>query len=414
MVKICFLATLGGTIIGIPAYMKLARRFDLVDEPEWGKIHTTPTSTMGGLTFLLVSVVVSLAFTDFFIKNPGFLIGLLLVAALGFLDDLGKLPRYRKIKPLWTLLAVGMVMALDGLNIPYLFSPLSGDIVPLAWGGPILVLFLVFCKINSVNFIDGIDGLAAGLGVIGLSFIGGLSFATGQWSLGAISMIFLGSVLGFLFYNFPRASIFMGDVGSLSLGFVLAVLAIRMTYPMSETGMISLMTPVYVLGLTTIDTIQVVMVRVVNRENIFRADTKHLHHKLMRAGLSERETTLTLYGLALFLAGLGVGIAGTSLLVQFWLFVGLFFAISGTIHWLGRIDNIVPEEISLDKKEPLGQILLKIGALEKRQLEKALKLKEDGEKDKMIGELLKEQGAITEEDLHRALLIQSRLQVDER
>lgn len=414
MVKLYYFAAVVGTILGIPAYMRLARKYDLVDEPEWGKIHSTPTSTMGGLAFLFVSVAVGLFFTDFFATNPGFLLGLLLVALLGILDDLDKLPRYRQIKPVWTLVAVGLVIGLDRLNIPYLFSPLSGNIVDLAWGGPLLVLFFVFCKTNSFNFIDGIDGLAAGIGVIVLSFIGGLSFATGQPMLGSISLIFLGSVLGFLLYNYPPASIFMGDVGSLSLGFIIGVLAIKMTFPLTETGLISLMTPVYILGLTTIDTVQVVIKRAINGENIFRADTKHLHHQLLRAGLSEERTTQTLYGIAISLGLLGVGIARFSLVLQFWLFVGLFFFISGVMHWLGNVKEVNLSYNSSEDKTLLGKILLELGAVTEPELQRAVELKDNGERDKPLGEILKEEGAVSEEELRQAILIQSRLQVDER
>ena len=414
MVELYFFVTLVGTILCIPVYMRIADKFGLIDKPEWGKIHSKSTSTMGGLAFLFTAVTIGLVFTDFFSRNPGFLIGLGLIALLGTLDDLRKLPTYRKLKPLWTVLAVGIVVGLDGLNIPYLFSPLSGEVVSLAWGGPLLVLFLVFCKTNSVNFIDGIDGLAAGTTAIVLSFIAGISFATGQIELANISLIFLGSILGFLIFNYPPASIFMGDVGSLSLGFIIGVFAIMMTFPLSESGLISLMTPVYILGLTTIDTVQVVIARLINRENIFRADTKHLHHKLMRAGLSEKETTLTMYGITLFLGGLGLALASTSLVLQFWLFVGIFFAISGGLHWMALSERKYLSVFSEKDKKPLGNILLEIEAIERKELQRALSLKNNGGSDKPIGKILKEEGAIGEDELREALLIQSRMQVDER
>jgi UDP-GlcNAc:undecaprenyl-phosphate GlcNAc-1-phosphate transferase len=293
---------------------RLALWWKIIDKPnEVRKIHKKPTPLLGGLAIFL-SFFGVLAYYVFFtdkilgveivVKN---LIGVFLGGALlmigGFLDDKFKLaPKYQII---WPTLATIIVVA-SGVGITQITNPLGGLLhldtwqrIIFWWNGipyKITILADLFTFVwlmgmmYTTKFLDGLDGLVSGVSTIGaiIIFFVSLMAEVAQPGTAMISIIFAGACAGFLVWNFNPAKIFIGEGGSLFTGFILGVLSII------AGGKIA--TTLLIMGLPILDAAIVIIRRIVkNRRGLFSADQKHLHFRLLDAGLSHRQTVLSLY-----------------------------------------------------------------------------------------------------------------------
>jgi UDP-GlcNAc:undecaprenyl-phosphate GlcNAc-1-phosphate transferase len=245
-----------------------------------------------------------------------FIIAASALVVLGCIDDYRNLGW--KIKLLATLISISIIVFMGGVTIRDL--GLYGmnrratlDILSI----PFTYLCIIGVT-NAINLIDGLNGLAGGIAMIAFFFLGIGGFMAGEQTLTFICFAFTGALLGFLFYNFPRARIFMGDSGSLPLGFSLAVLSILLTqgnsplYPLqpilteadlflaalSENPVLQPMFPVLVLILPIFDTVRVMSVRMFQRKNPFHADKTHLHHLFIRKGYSPVITVIIFWALS--------------------------------------------------------------------------------------------------------------------
>jgi UDP-GlcNAc:undecaprenyl-phosphate GlcNAc-1-phosphate transferase len=164
----------------------------------------------------------------------------------------------------------------------------------------ILTIFWITALMNAVNLIDGLDGLAAGISAIAAAAFLILGLMQGQIAAALLSAAVLGASIGFLPYNFHPAKIFLGDAGSLLLGYVLATISI--VGPFKTTTALTVVLPILILGLPLFDTSWAILRRTVAGRKVYEADTGHVHHQLHRRGLSHRATVLTLYGISAVLA----------------------------------------------------------------------------------------------------------------
>ncbi|NLC10635.1 MAG: undecaprenyl/decaprenyl-phosphate alpha-N-acetylglucosaminyl 1-phosphate transferase [Firmicutes bacterium] len=278
-------------LILTPFALRLACRIGALDKPGGRKIHKEPKPLLGGLAVFLafwLSVAIFLPFLGGGRELLGLFFGTTIILVLGIVDDLKRLSY--KIKFAGQALAV-LVVLLFNIRIQFLNLPFQGTIFLGAFVIPLTVLWLVGVT-NAVNLIDGVDGLASGVAAINAVVIAYLTW--GEIPLVTFMALALaGAVLGFLPYNFSPAKIFLGDAGSLFLGFTLAVLAIMgLTKQVTFT---TLLVPVLVLGLPIADTLFAILRRLKNKKPVFQADRGHLHHKLLDWGLSTRQTVLLLY-----------------------------------------------------------------------------------------------------------------------
>ncbi|MEW6726554.1 MAG: MraY family glycosyltransferase [Bacillota bacterium] len=284
-----------------PLVMRLAGRVGAIDLPDRRKMHTSPMPRLGGLAIYLAFVFVILVTQQLTGEVLGLLAGSTLIVALGILDDTrGVTP---KVKLLGQVVAALSVIPF-GLQVEFITNPVHSGMIALGWWGIPLTVFWLVAVTNAVNLIDGLDGLAAGIAAIAALTMSVISWTEGQIAAMVISLILFVAVLGFLPYNFHPARIFLGDTGSMFLGFALAATAI-MGLTKSATA-VSILIPIVILGIPLFDTAFAIFRRYRNRQPIFYPDKQHLHHRLLEAGLSHRRAVLTVYGVNLVLGASAV------------------------------------------------------------------------------------------------------------
>jgi UDP-GlcNAc:undecaprenyl-phosphate GlcNAc-1-phosphate transferase len=272
-------------------------RVGLTDHPSDRKHHDGQVPLCGGIAIFIASVSVWLCSASLMTpaKISFFIAGFLLLV-LGLLDDLWDISsRWRLI---FQTCAALLLVFVGHISLGY-FGDLLGTGHGLNLNGAWATFATVFCVvgvINAVNMIDGLDGLAGGLTLIALIWFGLIAADIGEHSIVSIILLFTGAIAGFLVFNmrYPghgKASVFMGDAGSTLLGLLLAFLAIRLTQPSgnSETHL-SPINAVWVLGLPMLDTLSLMLLRILRGHSPFAADRDHLHHIILRAGFSVEQT----------------------------------------------------------------------------------------------------------------------------
>lgn len=282
MVMIGFAAALGLT----PLTRQVAQRIGLVDAPSARKVHRSPVPLMGGLAIYLAFMLAILMFGTWpqhINELAAIVLGTTWLAIVGFLDD--RLNLSPGIKFAAQFVAAVMTAAV-GIRVD-LFGQLPLDLA--------LTFLWYIGIINAVNFLDNMDGLAAGVSAIAAFFLFVLSGLQGQELVSGLSAALCGAVIGFLVYNFNPATTFMGDMGSLVLGFLLAVLGLKLRFD-TQIPIASWMIPVLVLGLPIFDTTLVVFTRLREGRSPLEAGKDHSSHRLLAMGLHPRLVVVTLYG----------------------------------------------------------------------------------------------------------------------
>ena len=303
------LSVLCGAIL-TPLVRRLAHRFGVLDHARSSrKIHGKPIPRLGGIAIVIAFYVPLVGLLIFqtgvgqlFLAEREHVIGLfvggLSIAALGLYDDLRGANAWKKF--LIQFLVAGLLYKL-GFRVDALSNPF-GDTISLGWlSAPFTMLWIVGV-INALNLIDGLDGLAGGVALVAVTTTFLLSMQRGHPLMMLFSSALAGAIIGFLFYNFNPASIFMGDTGSMFLGFVLSSTAIQ-TNQKSSTA-VAVLIPAIALGLPIMDTLLAIGRRALRGRPLFQADKDHIHHRLIAAGLTHRQAVLVLYG---FCALLGAG-----------------------------------------------------------------------------------------------------------
>ena len=293
-----------------PLIRRLALRFNITDRPEAAerKIHDRITPLLGGLAIFLSSFIVMLAVRHFHLADFSAISGRMFLAIIfasiaimigGFLDDKYNLKPHEQI--IFPLSAIAIVLA-SGLHIGYVTNPLGnlGSVIYISgWIGVAIAGLWLLGMMYTTKFLDGLDGLAAGISAIASLFIFLTSLrwdsalsATGVWALAL-----LGASLGFLLFNWQPAKIFLGEGGSIFIGFMLAVLSIL-------TGS-KIITTLLVMGLPALDVLWVIVARLRNHKSPFSGDREHLHYRLLSIGLSKKQAVVVLYLVAVAFGCLG-------------------------------------------------------------------------------------------------------------
>jgi UDP-GlcNAc:undecaprenyl-phosphate/decaprenyl-phosphate GlcNAc-1-phosphate transferase len=288
----------GIVVLLTPAVGGMARLLGAVDRPESRRLNRRPIPRLGGLAIFLGIVVPSLAFLDLSSETRGVLLGAAVATVVGAVDD------FRGLSPPTKL--VGQVAAAAippafGVWIDHFTFPFVGIVDLPAWVGVPLSIFWIVAVMNMVNFLDGLDGLAAGVCAIAGTTFAVLALSLGKADPAIISAIVAGACLGFLRHNFFPARIFMGDSGALCLGFILASISIQGLLKTAST--VVLLLPLLVLAVPIIDTSFVVAKRLKYGQPIYGADRSHLHHRFLNIGFSQRRAAVTMWLWCASLAG---------------------------------------------------------------------------------------------------------------
>jgi UDP-GlcNAc:undecaprenyl-phosphate GlcNAc-1-phosphate transferase len=282
----------------IPPLRLLAERFRFVDLPGGRKVHHHPIPSVGGIAFAIGSFASILWWCPQSQMKVSILLGGLMILSFGVWDD--RVDLSPRVKLLGQFLAALVIVFVGGIRFESLPIFITTE-VPFWIGAPLTVLFLMAVS-NAVNLTDGLDGLAGGLSFLTLSGIAYLAYLAGDLTVLSLTVPFLGGVLGFLRYNTYPARIFMGDGGSQLLGLIMGVLAILLTD--SSRGPFSPVLALFLLGLPFLDTLGVAGQRLAEGQSPFVGDRRHVHHKLMRVGLSHYEAVTAIYALQVGMVGL--------------------------------------------------------------------------------------------------------------
>ncbi len=288
---VCFIVAVSIT----PAVKRLAIKIGATDKPNHRKVHQTVMARLGGLAIyigFLVGFVILLPESSELSTIP-ILIGSFIIIVTGFLDDMIELSA--KWKLLGQILAASIVV-FNGVQVEFINLPFDAQL-QLGWFSIPLTLLWIIGITNAINLIDGLDGLAAGVSSIVLITISTLAILDGNIFVASFGVILLGSTLGFLVHNFNPAKIFMGDTGALFLGYMISVLALL---GFKNVTLFSLVIPIIILAIPISDTLFAIVRRLVHKKPFFSPDKSHLHHCLLRLGLSHRQTVLAIYAMSAF------------------------------------------------------------------------------------------------------------------
>jgi UDP-GlcNAc:undecaprenyl-phosphate GlcNAc-1-phosphate transferase len=282
-VLVVFVGALGVTAVSIPGIRRLAISLGFVDAPAQRKLHSTPIPLMGGVAIYLGAIITVAVFSNRVAESiTGVALALSIVALVGLIDDRVGLPAWAKLGGQFVSF---LVLVYFGIHVQLPLPDLANYAITFLWLAGIS---------NAINFLDNMDGLSAGVSAVAASFMLLLAVINEQILVSALAAAILGSCLGFLRYNFKPAQIFMGDAGSLFLGYSLAILGLQLRFP-NNANVVTWMVPVLILGLPIFDTTLVVFSRLRRGVSPNTAGKDHTSHRLVARGFSQREAVLFLY-----------------------------------------------------------------------------------------------------------------------
>ncbi|AFS77275.1 UDP-GlcNAc:undecaprenyl-P GlcNAc 1-P transferase TagO [Gottschalkia acidurici 9a] len=323
-----------------PIAKKLAHKVGAIDVPkDERRVHKQPIPRLGGLAIYLATIISIIILAPIDKTTISILIGGTIIAVTGIIDDIK--PMSAKVKLLFQILAA-VVVIFGGVKIEFITNPSSKELLALKGFAIPITIFWIVGITNTLNLIDGLDGLSAGVsGISSLSFLFvGLNVASklDDPSIMVLpilmAVILAGSAFGFLPHNFNPARIFMGDTGSLFLGFMLSIIAIEGYLKSFAT--IAVVIPILILGIPIFDTSFAILRRLANKKPIMEADRGHLHHRLLDKGFSQKQTVLVLYSISILL-----GISAI-------LFTNLSFGIGVVV--LGLVSSLIYNAASTRNK----------------------------------------------------------------
>lgn len=291
-----FLIAVAVALAITPLVMLLAKKTGAIDAPDPRKVHKKPIPRIGGIgiyTAFMVSFLTLVDFNQLPMETADGIIGLLaggtIVVLVGIIDDYTNLPA--KVKLLGQIAAACAVVAFD-VRIDFITDPF-GDYLYLEYFAIPVTIFWLVGLTNTVNLIDGLDGLAAGVATLASVTIMLVALQDELALVAVFTSALAGAATGFLFFNFNPARIFMGDTGSMFLGFMLAGISIIGAVKSAAT--IALIVPVLALGVPILDTSFAIIRRYRGGVPIFKPDKGHLHHRLLDLGFSQRQAVLLMY-----------------------------------------------------------------------------------------------------------------------
>jgi UDP-GlcNAc:undecaprenyl-phosphate/decaprenyl-phosphate GlcNAc-1-phosphate transferase len=310
----------------IPPVRRAAFKLGFVDEPSARKVHARPLPRMGGVAIYIGCVAALAIFDRFYLAQlVSILLASTFVSFLGIWDD------YRRLRPLIKFAGqvfAAAILIVSGIQVHLFHSQVLNVLLTVLW---------IIAITNALNLLDNMDGLSGGVATVICTFFFLLAVISHQYLVASLSAALLGACLGFLYYNFNPASIFMGDSGSLFIGFILAVLGIKLRFP-ANTYLVTWMIPVILLGVPIFDTTLVVVSRLRRGLNPFSTPGKdHVSHRLVTMGYSHREAVLILYLICCALGVLAMFLVHAGIYEAYTVMAGLTVA---GIYGLWRLERV--------------------------------------------------------------------------
>ncbi|MGD0885984.1 MAG: MraY family glycosyltransferase [Thermodesulfovibrionales bacterium] len=330
---LAFVAALLVTMLLLPKLSLIASRFGLLDYPSRRKMHETSKPVVGGIGMASAFCFSSILFIPL-THMGGFYAGMIMLVIVGFLDD------YRELNHGWKLVAqvlAAMLIIFFSRTVLHTFGNLfsSGAINFGGYAIPVTI-FCVVGVINAFNMIDGVDGLAAGISLIAFVSFAVLSAMDNQIKILVLSVAMTGALIGFLKYNWHPAQVFMGDAGSFLLGCTAAFISVAITQ--QAQSVVRPVAPLLILAVPIVDTVTVMVTRIMKGKSPFCADRKHLHHLLLRLGLSKKRCVALILLMSAFFSS--VAVFGTILRIPehylFATFLVYFFSYFGVSCYIRK------------------------------------------------------------------------------
>jgi UDP-GlcNAc:undecaprenyl-phosphate/decaprenyl-phosphate GlcNAc-1-phosphate transferase len=327
-----------------PLVMKLAVKVGATDKPNSRKVHTKIMPRLGGLA-IFIGVIVGYFITGLHNQHIFTItLGAIIIVTLGVLDDKFELSAKTK---LFGQIMVAILIVHSGLTIDFIYIPFVDRIDIGILSYPITVLWIIGIT-NAINLIDGLDGLAAGISSICIATIAFMAGVNGNTLIFTIAIIVLASTIGFLFYNFHPAKIFMGDTGSLFLGYIISILSLLGLY--KSVTLFSFVVPIIILGVPVFDTTFAIIRRIVNKKPISAPDKSHLHHRILALGFSHRATVLIIYALGIFFSISALVFSKATLWGSIAIIVGLLLVTSFIAETIGLVNEKYKPFLNVHKK----------------------------------------------------------------
>lgn len=289
ILEVFITATLISYLI-MPLMRTLASRAGFLDHPKDTKVHAHPMPLLGGVGIYLSFIIGIVATTNviYDARLLGIFVGCTVLLIVGLIDDrMGMMPEVKLLAQI--LAAIAVVKA--GVRVEFLQNYYLNTLFTYLW---------IVGITNSFNLLDNMNGLSSGIAGIAAVFFGIISWGTGQLEIAVISFALAGACLGFLKHNFPKAHIFMGDSGSLVIGFVLACIGVIGSWK-SRFLSTSLAIPVLILAYPIFDTTLVTIIRIIEKRSVFQGGKDHSSHRLALMGLRRRNAVLLIYGICILL-----------------------------------------------------------------------------------------------------------------
>lgn len=291
-----FLTGLAASFVATPVVRTLALKLGIVDCPGERRVHSSPIPLLGGLAVCVGFALPLLLYCDLSQPVIGLLAGGLLVLVVGVVDDVFDLRPWQK---LIGQVAAALVLIWFGGKIEFLTNPFGGMIYLSYYSIPLTVLWVVALT-NVVNFMDGIDGVAAGISAITCLTIFAVAWLNDQPYVAPLALALAGAALGFLRHNLHPATIFMGDAGAMFLGYTIAGISVIGAVKGATTLALSI--PAVALGLPIVDTALVIVRRIGRGTPFYAADNSHMHHRLLDRGFDQRQAAAFMFRISMLLA----------------------------------------------------------------------------------------------------------------
>ncbi|HHU68899.1 MAG TPA: undecaprenyl/decaprenyl-phosphate alpha-N-acetylglucosaminyl 1-phosphate transferase [Thermoanaerobacterales bacterium] len=316
-----------------PLVKEFAWKIGAVDIPnDERRVHTKPIPRIGGLAIYAAFVITLLITVPLNLNTIGILIGSTVIVILGIFDDLYDLSP--KIKLIGQIVAAAILVCF-GIKVEWVTNPFGGMFYLGKLSIPITIFWVVGIT-NTLNFIDGLDGLAAGISSIASFTLMVMALCEGLSSVVVLTAALAGGALGFLPHNFNPAKIFMGDTGAMFLGYTLA--AISVVGAVKSATVIALVVPILALGLPIMDTAFAILRRFVNGYPIMQADKDHIHHRLLAIGFTQKQTVLIMYSISAVFGMSAIALAEMGLLQAGFILIALIILLIVTGRQLGITD----------------------------------------------------------------------------
>lgn len=293
------------SLVTTPLIKKLALKIKAIDIPkDERRVHKKPIPLLGGLA-IYIAFLAGLMFKGGNVTSNdiGIILGGAVIALGGFIDDL------KDIKPAYKIsiqLTAACILIISGVGINKITNPFSSSIPWFDIGIfsiPLTIIWVVGVT-NAFNLIDGLDGLAAGIGFIASITLFIICILNGRYEAAILTAVLSGALIGFLPYNFYPAKIFLGDTGSQLVGFLLAAISIEGT--IKSAAAFALAVPILAFGLPIYDTLFAIVRRKVNGKPIMQGDKGHLHHRLLDMGLTQKQAVIIMYLISMILGGMSI------------------------------------------------------------------------------------------------------------